>query len=84
MDAVQRQHPLHNAEPGIPFDGVLVQRNFLNANEERQLMQGIDEMPWVQSQSGRRKQVCYRTRARLFVSPQKNVLFSQLEFWTEN
>ncbi|XP_044732932.1 alpha-ketoglutarate-dependent dioxygenase alkB homolog 4 [Chrysoperla carnea] len=50
-----QSHPQHF---GIPkrFPGVFIDMNFLNENEENFLMNGIDNMPWDLSQSGRRKQ----------------------------
>lgn len=57
MDAVIDQHPEHNHEEGIEFPGVHVQPDFITEEEEKNLMEGIDGMPWDISQSGRRKQV---------------------------
>lgn len=51
------QHPDHNGTAGISFGGVYIEKNFLSLSEEQTLMKGIDEMPWQDSQSGRRKQV---------------------------
>jgi len=36
--------------------GVYVETNFISEEEENLLCQGIDQIPWVDSQSGRRKQ----------------------------
>lgn len=41
---------------GIKFPGIYVQTNFLTPAECESTMQGIDEMSWDISQSGRRKQ----------------------------
>lgn len=38
------------------YPGVYIDVNFLNEEEERRLIDGIDNMPWSLSQSGRRKQ----------------------------
>lgn len=53
---VLEQHPAHEGSTGRPFAGVHIQTDFLSVAEERDLMLGIDEMPWHTSQSGRRKQ----------------------------
>ena len=39
------------------FPGVRVIEDFISKEEEIALMEGIDEVPWDASQSGRRKQV---------------------------
>lgn len=48
-------HPNHQGE-GIPFPGVKIIQDFISEEEERDLMNSIDEVPWDLSQSGRRKQ----------------------------
>lgn len=50
-------HINHQPENGIEFPGILVRTDFLDKDEVTNLMNGIDEMPWDSSQSGRRKQV---------------------------
>lgn len=40
----------------FPFPGVFLQENFISAEEEKELIRGIDENAWNESQSGRRKQ----------------------------
>lgn len=60
VPSVLADHPIHNSTPGISFEGVYVQNDFITTAEEAVLMKGIDEMPWVASQSGRRKQVSFR------------------------
>lgn len=52
---------LHPAEdkchPGIRFPGIKIIENFVTAEEEAELLRGLDEeVPWDTSQSGRRKQ----------------------------
>lgn len=42
---------------GVEFDGVTVVQDFLTHQEEKELIEAIDQQPWVESQSGRRKQV---------------------------
>lgn len=56
---VMKQHPDHQGVIGTPFIGVYIEKDFLSLAEEQALMKGIDEMPWQDSQSGRRKQVRY-------------------------
>lgn len=48
-------HPNHQGE-GRVFPGVKIIQNFISEEEERTLMDSIDEVPWDLSQSGRRKQ----------------------------
>jgi alkylated DNA repair protein alkB family protein 4 len=50
-----KSHPKHDGEP-IEYPGVYINLNFLTINEELKLINGIDDMPWTLSQSGRRKQ----------------------------
>ncbi|KAG6442165.1 alpha-ketoglutarate-dependent dioxygenase alkB homolog 4 [Manduca sexta] len=50
-----KEHPYHQGEP-IEYPGVYIQLDFLSEDEEKSLMENIDEMPWDISQSGRRKQ----------------------------
>lgn len=57
VDRVMEQHPEHDGVTGAPFGGVYIEKDFLSPAEEQALMRGIDEMPWQDSQSGRRKQV---------------------------
>lgn len=52
---VYKAHPNHDGEP-IEFKGVYIQEDFLTEEEECDLIQGIDGVPWDLSQSGRRKQ----------------------------
>ncbi|XP_074528616.1 alpha-ketoglutarate-dependent dioxygenase alkB homolog 4 [Halichoeres trimaculatus] len=40
----------------FPFPGVFLQENFISEEEEKELISGIDENVWNESQSGRRKQ----------------------------
>ncbi|EFA08384.1 alpha-ketoglutarate-dependent dioxygenase alkB homolog 4 [Tribolium castaneum] len=49
------KHPDHSGAP-ITFPGIYIQLDFLTPEEEAKLMQGIDDMSWDSSQSGRRKQ----------------------------
>lgn len=49
------KHPNHNGN-SIEYSGVYIDLNFLNEEEEKRLIEGIDGMPWDLSQSGRRKQ----------------------------
>ncbi|XP_055609152.1 alpha-ketoglutarate-dependent dioxygenase alkB homolog 4 [Uranotaenia lowii] len=46
----------HRGIVGEYYPGVYIDLDFLNEEDERLLMAGIDEMPWDISQSGRRKQ----------------------------
>lgn len=50
-----KSHPHHDGVP-IDFPGIYIEENFLSTEEEQYLMDGIDNMQWDQSQSGRRKQ----------------------------
>ncbi|KAL4714093.1 hypothetical protein ACJJTC_008447 [Scirpophaga incertulas] len=50
-----KQHPYHQGN-AIDYPGIYILLDFITANEERDLMKNIDEMPWDISQSGRRKQ----------------------------
>ena len=38
------------------FEGVTIAQNFVTEEEESNLVREIDKSPWVNSQSGRRKQ----------------------------
>lgn len=53
------QHPNHNEPDQIEFPGVFVMKEFINAEEENNLLAALDSIAWDPSQSGRRKQVCY-------------------------
>lgn len=46
---------------GANFEGVTVVRDFVSPQEEEEAIQVIDQQRWVESQSGRRKQVCSQT-----------------------
>lgn len=46
-----------NVEYTLSFPGVKIIQDFISEEEERDLMNSIDEVPWDLSQSGRRKQV---------------------------
>lgn len=50
-----RLHPNHSGEP-IDYPGIFIEMDWLSEEEEKQLIVGMDEMPWDVSQSGRRKQ----------------------------
>jgi alkylated DNA repair protein alkB family protein 4 len=50
-----KDHPNHNGT-SFDFSGIYIQLDFLSVAEEENLIKGIDEMNWDQSQSGRRKQ----------------------------
>ncbi|XP_068629412.1 alpha-ketoglutarate-dependent dioxygenase alkB homolog 4 isoform X2 [Battus philenor] len=52
---IYKQHPDHVGE-AINYAGILIVPEFITELEESKLIQGIDEMPWDISQSGRRKQ----------------------------
>lgn len=41
---------------GIPFPGMFVEENFLSPEEGAAVTEGLDDIPWLGSQSGRRKQ----------------------------
>uniref|UniRef100_A0AAG5DCR2 Isopenicillin N synthase-like Fe(2+) 2OG dioxygenase domain-containing protein n=1 Tax=Anopheles atroparvus TaxID=41427 RepID=A0AAG5DCR2_ANOAO len=48
--------PAHGGASGEDYPGVYIDLDFLSNEEERQLLHGLDELPWDVSQSGRRKQ----------------------------
>lgn len=50
-----KQHPNHTGN-SIDYSGVYIDLNFLNEEEEKRLIVGIDDLAWDLSQSGRRKQ----------------------------
>lgn len=56
VNEVTQNHPNHNPVEGLPFPGVFVMEDFLTPTEGKDLMKKLDEMPWQDSQSGRRKQ----------------------------
>ena len=41
----------------IPFPGVRLVPDFVTKDQETAIVQAVDSVPWVNSQSGRRKQV---------------------------
>lgn len=49
------EHSRHHGQP-IDYPGIFIEMNFLSEEEEKDLMTGIDIIPWDLSQSGRRKQ----------------------------
>jgi alkylated DNA repair protein alkB family protein 4 len=49
-------HPEHYGQ-SIDFPGIFLLNNFITEDEEEKLVKEIDNIPWVDSQSGRRKQV---------------------------
>ena len=53
----QRVWSPHLSLPEVKFDGVCVVQDFVSIEEEEELMREIDGQQWVESQSGRRKQV---------------------------
>ncbi|XP_064612230.1 alpha-ketoglutarate-dependent dioxygenase alkB homolog 4-like [Liolophura sinensis] len=50
-----KAHPEHEGE-SFKFDGVHIIRDFVSAEEEEEICHVIEQTPFVQSQSGRRKQ----------------------------
>lgn len=48
--------PQHGGVQGEDYPGVYIDLDFLTTTEEAELLQGLDELPWDVSQSGRRKQ----------------------------
>ena len=44
---------------GVVIEGVTVVKDFVSRKEERDIVAQIDAHHWAESQSGRRKQVCY-------------------------
>lgn len=50
-------HPDHYSSEFFRLPGISVMLDFLNDDEETDLLQAIDTIPWDVSQSGRRKQV---------------------------
>ncbi|XP_052867048.1 alpha-ketoglutarate-dependent dioxygenase alkB homolog 4 [Anopheles cruzii] len=59
VEKVMNEHsavPSHRGTAGEEYGGVYIDLNFLSMEEETQLLDALDEMPWDVSQSGRRKQ----------------------------
>lgn len=56
VEEIQREHPHHKGEIGLIYPGFFVIDDFITEEEENDLLNGIDDMPWDVSQSGRRKQ----------------------------
>lgn len=56
VTAVCAGHPYHGLSSGVPFSGILVVKNFLTVDEGIKLQEKLDDLPWQDSQSGRRKQ----------------------------
>ncbi|XP_063226084.1 alpha-ketoglutarate-dependent dioxygenase alkB homolog 4 [Bacillus rossius redtenbacheri] len=54
-DVNATNHPIHTGEP-LDFQGIFIQENFITPAEESLLIEGIDNIQWEKSQSGRRKQ----------------------------
>ncbi|XP_045784302.1 alpha-ketoglutarate-dependent dioxygenase alkB homolog 4 [Maniola jurtina] len=50
-----KQHPNHEGT-SIDYPGVFIKLDFISLDEEKELVTNIDEVPWDNSQSGRRKQ----------------------------
>ncbi|XP_071050135.1 alpha-ketoglutarate-dependent dioxygenase alkB homolog 4 [Onthophagus taurus] len=50
------EHPNHGGKKSYEFPGIYIKLDFLSQSEEEALLNGIDNIPWVHSQSGRRKQ----------------------------
>uniref|UniRef100_A0A182K535 exodeoxyribonuclease III n=1 Tax=Anopheles christyi TaxID=43041 RepID=A0A182K535_9DIPT len=48
--------PQHGGVQGEDYNGVYIDLDFLTTSEEVDLLEGLDELPWDISQSGRRKQ----------------------------
>ncbi|XP_041777035.1 alpha-ketoglutarate-dependent dioxygenase alkB homolog 4-like [Anopheles merus] len=48
--------PQHGGVQGEDYPGVYIDLAFLTTTEEADLLQGLDQLPWDVSQSGRRKQ----------------------------
>lgn len=55
-EKIKLDHPKHNGDIGIALPGIYVLSDFLTIDEEKNIMTGIDALPWDSSQSGRRKQ----------------------------
>jgi len=47
---------LNGTDTSIPFPGVQLLKEFVSEEEESGLIEGLDQLPWDTSQSGRRKQ----------------------------
>lgn len=56
--AVKMSHVVRLSHFVFSDTGILLVEEFLTTEEELELVSLIDETPWVDSQSGRRKQVC--------------------------
>ncbi|KAL5279576.1 ALKBH4 family protein [Megaselia abdita] len=52
---INKEHPNHKTD-GIPFPGMFVEENFLSSQEGDSVTKSLDDIPWIGSQSGRRKQ----------------------------
>lgn len=50
----------------FPFPGVFLWENFISEEEEKELINSMDQEVWSESQSGRRKQVIQRMFLLLF------------------
>uniref|UniRef100_T1H2J4 Uncharacterized protein n=1 Tax=Megaselia scalaris TaxID=36166 RepID=T1H2J4_MEGSC len=55
VESTVQDHPNHK-EQGIHFPGMFVEENFLSDEEGTDVTLKLDEIPWIGSQSGRRKQ----------------------------
>lgn len=53
---IQLQHPEHLKDDGLDLPGIVVQTEFISADEGQKTMNDLDSLPWCISQSGRRKQ----------------------------
>ena len=59
-------HSDHHGD-GLPFPGISLYPEFVSCEEELDLVQQIDCTPWVESQSGRKKQVSNFHNTRLIL-----------------
>lgn len=55
------------AAASFPFHGVFLWENFISEEEEEHLISSMDQNPWNESQSGRRKQVTQNNASHLLI-----------------
>lgn len=55
-------------DSGFDFPGIELIPEFVTVDEELEICNSIDQVPWVDSQSGRRKQVSYMSVSQCILS----------------
>ncbi|XP_023217459.1 alpha-ketoglutarate-dependent dioxygenase alkB homolog 4-like [Centruroides sculpturatus] len=53
---IAQNHPNHSGEESLTVDGIMLIPDFVTEAEEQNVTKEIDNIPWIPSQSGRRKQ----------------------------